>query len=888
MLSRLKQKKLLTILINICVVVMLCGVSAVIMYTNGIAGIASTYGNKKEETVNKENKAQGDYSTSMVSTASDTVVYTTDSSNAAADIEDNSSLVGYCTFYDYVVAPYKGSKYKPGYRKYPEKSINTADNYADNGKPKLTVGTTDQNYSQNRYSCMVNGLNANNCIYYNDGKYKTIGTFDGTTHEYYLATQGIIKSLDKNDYRKVIFNVDEPGLFSDEAKTGKTVIKDYKLVFDKKDNGNRSSTYTLDYVLSPKGNKTSAGDKFFPLNDSESNVLDAGYGGASGKIGTNYYFGMRYDVEFALNGYDDDLLYKFTGDDDLWVFLDGELVLDLGGIHPECGGDVDLWKVGPLADELRAAGGIKTEVDQHKKHIITVLYMERGGNLSNCNMKFIVPDSARIITIDDYDVDKTVTLNDWENRTYDVSLGAYIKNTEGVILKDITNVTVRDYIDNRFNIIDDEGKIVTTDADYAKEHDDYVCVTQENTLTASGGTIGYDTEKNMVYVEWVDQTVENQDINGKDDTDIDTGSTDDIKYGWKKIIQVKASPYYAGGNNITTNGLDSGVTVNGQFKEFPRPTVNVRTIPVIKNIEDVIFYGDSFSDYSDKPEILRKVLETKGCTLSEDGTDLSDEDFTVSWYKDDKPIDELDVAKAEPDSDTAYKIKVKYAVSRVDENDMCTKNSKGHIADEVLYNMEKDINDNYYDYAVYTIHVVKGQLDITKCIDEQYTDNKIIRANQTYVFRIEQYEYANIDKTAQKGELEAVFYQPVSFDANGDIIKKTATVRGLRKGFYTVTEDADWTLEYKLVNMSDNYDGNNNAGGYETKDIFIGENTRKADYANNIRPEFYGLDSTHYGYIADGEPAQTQFTNNKESGFRWLSDAASAINRFIGIDEVKQ
>ena len=115
-------------------------------------------------------------------------------------------------------------------------------------------------------------------------------------------------------------------------------------------------------------------------------------------------------------------------------------------------GDVDLWQTGPLAKELAAAGYDKSGVDQHKKHIITVLYMERGGNLSNCNMKFTVPDSARIITIDDYDVDKTVTLNNWEDRTYDVTLGAYLKDTEGVIIKDITNVTVRGYIDNRFNV----------------------------------------------------------------------------------------------------------------------------------------------------------------------------------------------------------------------------------------------------------------------------------------------------------------------------------------------------------------------------------------------------------------------------------------------------
>ena len=365
------KKKLPVILVCISMFVVFSGIILTLMCTTGLTEISALYDVRKEETANKENKAVGDNGEALVSASAT-------EGNDVADEDgekDNDILAGYCTFYDYVVAPYRGAKYKPGFKELASLSINTSSNYANDGRDKLTVGTKNQNYKKNRYSCNVNGLDVNTCIYYNDGKYKTTGTFDGTKKEYYNASQGIIKGLDKEDYRKVIFNVDEPGLFSDEAKTGKTVIKDYKLIFKKDDNGNRSSTYTLDYVLSPKGNKTQAGDSFFPLNDSSSHVPDCGYNSADGNKGTNYYFGMRYDVEFALNGYDDDLVYKFTGDDDLWVFLDGELVLDLGGIHSECGGDVDLWQTGPLADELVKAGNDKSEVDQHKKHIITVLYM---------------------------------------------------------------------------------------------------------------------------------------------------------------------------------------------------------------------------------------------------------------------------------------------------------------------------------------------------------------------------------------------------------------------------------------------------------------------------------------------------------------------------------
>lgn len=351
------------------------------MYSNDKAGSADT--SEGTDTTGNMDKAGSTDTTGNADTPSVSKL-------AASD----NVLEGYCTFYDYVVAPYKGNVYGWGYKEYPKRSINTSSNYADNGKPKLTVGTIDQNFRANQHNCYVNSLNVNTCIYYNGG-IKTTGSFSGIKKDYMNASQGIIEGLDKENYKNVLFNVDEPGLFSDAKKTGKTIYNNYKLTFDKQDNGNDSSTYTLKSVTSPSGDVTLAGDNFFPLNNADSNVLDCGYNAADGQKGTNYYFGMRYDISFSLNGYTGDLLYKFTGDDDLWVFVDGELVLDLGGIHPECGGDVDLWQTGPIARELQTVAS-RDKVNMSTNHTITVLYMERGGNASNCNMKFIVPNSARI------------------------------------------------------------------------------------------------------------------------------------------------------------------------------------------------------------------------------------------------------------------------------------------------------------------------------------------------------------------------------------------------------------------------------------------------------------------------------------------------------------
>ncbi|OUQ15926.1 hypothetical protein B5E82_14555 [Lachnoclostridium sp. An138] len=203
---------------------------------------------------------------------------------------------------------------------------------------------------------------------------------------------GLITRLSGDKCETVNFACDEPGFFSKESKNGKTIYEDYDLVFDK--NGNR---YTLSRVEENNVTVVDNLSQFFPLNNKNDGQK-------------NEYFGMRYDFEFSVGDYLGDMTYSFTGDDDLWVFLDGELILDLGGIHAAYEGseyneltnslwptEVDIWSVLLEKEGIIQSGADYTEddklqVDTEAKHTVTVLYMERGGEASNCYMEFVMPN----------------------------------------------------------------------------------------------------------------------------------------------------------------------------------------------------------------------------------------------------------------------------------------------------------------------------------------------------------------------------------------------------------------------------------------------------------------------------------------------------------------
>lgn len=245
-----------------------------------------------------------------------------------------------------------------------ETNINSDGHYkGENTNNRMTMGLSKaDNYNQNGldYNAYgTNGLNANKCNYGRDT--------DGK------GTLGLLKGL-SDDYQTVVWNVDQPGFFTDDYQgEGKTIYTDYKLNFNR--SGNH---YTLASVQTPKNEEKHAGADFWPLGYKE------------------YYFGMRYDVEFEIGDYVGPMEYKFTGDDDLWVLLDGEVVIDVGGIHDALEGSTDLWEKLGYSNGRRP--GPNETAAKTKKHRITVLYMERGAGASNCQMEFTLPNS-RILDV---------------------------------------------------------------------------------------------------------------------------------------------------------------------------------------------------------------------------------------------------------------------------------------------------------------------------------------------------------------------------------------------------------------------------------------------------------------------------------------------------------
>ena len=122
-----------------------------------------------------------------------------------------------------------------------------------------------------------------------------------------------------------------------------------------------------------------------------------------------YSFGMNLGADFYMpeggqvNG--QDMVFDFTGDDDVWVFIDGVLVLDLGGIHQALDGSINFATGKITYDKTQRYGnppaatitqaftnaGKTWDSTAYKTHHLSFFYLERGDGGSNCKIRFNLP-----------------------------------------------------------------------------------------------------------------------------------------------------------------------------------------------------------------------------------------------------------------------------------------------------------------------------------------------------------------------------------------------------------------------------------------------------------------------------------------------------------------
>lgn len=117
----------------------------------------------------------------------------------------------------------------------------------------------------------------------------------------------------------------------------------------------------------------------------------------SDKEGKDLGFGMKLDIDFTLGSGGkladgSPQIFEFSGDDDLWVFIDNQLVLDLGGAHSRVEGSINfanktlsLPNIANIQEKMNKTSATRNETpfeidndDPNKVHTMTLYYMERG------------------------------------------------------------------------------------------------------------------------------------------------------------------------------------------------------------------------------------------------------------------------------------------------------------------------------------------------------------------------------------------------------------------------------------------------------------------------------------------------------------------------------
>lgn len=333
-------------------------------------------------------------------------------------------------------------------------TVNLFDYWVVNGDNDKSVNINNDNGNNNT------GINKDRQLKFNGGAGSGINKWTGRSGVGGFGRLSFVKNTLVNGYPSIkagtYTSYNTSGTYTDESlaylfnndsqangrQKGKAVYNDVKGLFQLQKGyyvydsyGSRGNYAVYNYTTNSfdvynkagvyKGGVSDANlGQFFPF-DSADKVFDEKGNSLSpkqiidGSTSLNHHFGMSMTTEFVqpTNGKTtdgNDMIFEFSGDDDVWVYIDGVLVGDLGGIHEKATleinfatGAVHVGHVDNANDPEKTiqdttikamfqAAGADTSNRRFSgntflnssKHTLSFFYLERGAGASNMSLKF--------------------------------------------------------------------------------------------------------------------------------------------------------------------------------------------------------------------------------------------------------------------------------------------------------------------------------------------------------------------------------------------------------------------------------------------------------------------------------------------------------------------
>ncbi|TCL60835.1 Cna B-type domain-containing protein [Allofournierella massiliensis] len=303
-------------------------------------------------------------------------------------------------------------------------------------------------------------------------------------------------------------------LFTYDPNTGYYEYDSAKNAANYDENQKRFYVYDYKEAANTKSGRDNDGS-FLPFNNAQAVDVEGSWSDRKFLFDENtvdYWFGMSMTAEFIqpkdgkVN--DQDMVFEFTGDDDVWVFIDGKLVLDLGGVHGAVSGSINFATGQVIADDEVDAKHSFAPFDDYSKHTIEYFYLERGGDVANCHIRFNLPT----IPTEDFAVAKQLT---GTNETITNESDFTFKLINGTTNNPETSVPFKVY--NLNDWTQSPSTAVSTRSDHTSSEGIFVLgpnevAVFEGKITAGGGSNQYRVQE---VTEDIEEYLENVYINNQ-------------------------------------------------------------------------------------------------------------------------------------------------------------------------------------------------------------------------------------------------------------------------------------------------------------------------------------------------------------------------------------